>query len=145
MPNPRKIYLNLPVADLGRSIAFFSALGFSLNPRFSDGNAAGMSIGDDIFMMLHTHDFFSGFIPGKQIADASRDAEVLIALDAADRDDVDDMIARAVRAGGSEYRKPMDHGWMYGRAFQDPDGHIWEIFCMDVNQMPAGEGDDGDA
>lgn len=110
MPTQRNIYLNLPVADLKRSIAFFEALGFTLNPQFSDETAAGMSITDHIFMMLHTHASFARFTPGKQIADAVRDAEVLIALDAPDRADVDDMIARAVAAGGSEYRETMDMG-----------------------------------
>lgn len=142
MPTPRNLYLNLPVADLDRSVEFFGALGFTLNPEFSDETAAGMSITEQIFLMLHTHASFARFTPGKRIADATRDAEVLIALDAPDRTGVDETIERAVAAGGSEYGEAMDHGWMYYRAFQDPDGHIWEILHTDMSRMPADAGSD---
>lgn len=145
MPTQRSIYLNLPVADLDRSVAFFTALGFTLNTHFSNETAAGMSITDQIFIMLHTHGSFARFTPGKEIADTARDAETLIALDAPNRADVDDIIARAVAAGGSEYRETMDYGWLYERTFEDLDGHIWEIFHMDMNQMPTEGDDDGDA
>ena len=145
MATHRNLYINLPVADLDRSREFFGALGFTLNPESSDESATGMSITDHIFLMLHTHASFAHFIPGKRIADATRDAEVLIALDAPDRAGVDETIERAVAAGGSEYGEAMDYGWMYFRAFQDPDGHIWEILHTDMSQMPAEAGSDDPA
>ncbi len=108
MPTRRSIYLNLPVADLDRSVAFFTTLGFTLNPHFSNETAAGMSITDQIFIMLHTHGSFARFTPGKKIADAARDAEILIALDAPNRANVDDY--NRSRRGRGRQRIPGDHG-----------------------------------
>lgn len=125
-----KIFVNLPVRDLGRSIAFFKALGFAFNPHFTDETAACMVIGDDIYAMLLTHGKFAAFTP-KAIADATEVTEVLTALSVESRAEVDRLVGAALAAGGTEARAPMDHGFMFDRAFNDLDGHIWEIFWMD--------------
>jgi predicted lactoylglutathione lyase len=132
----RQIFVNLPVKNLKRSIEFFKKLGFSFNPQFTDENATCMIVDDNIYVMLLVKKFFKGFIPGKEIADTSRSAEVLVALSLGSRNDVDRMIGNAVTAGGNQYREAEDHGWMYARAFQDLDGHIWELIHMDESKMP---------
>lgn len=125
-----KIFVNLPVRDLDRSIAFFKALGFAFNPQFTDHTAACMVIGEDSYAMLLTHEKFAVFTP-KAIADATKATEVLTALSVESRAEVDRMVDAALAAGGTEARAPMDHGFMVDRAFNDLDGHIWEIFWMD--------------
>ena len=132
----KQIFVNLPVSDLNKSIAFFTKLGFTFNPQFTDENATCMIIGEKIYAMLLVDKFFNEFIPGKEIADASKRTEVLVALSAESREEVDRMISNAISAGGNEYRGAADHGWMYMRAFQDLDGHIWEIGYMDESKMP---------
>jgi hypothetical protein len=124
------IFVNLPVKDLDKSMAFFKALGFSFNPQFTDETAACMVISDTIFAMLLTHAKFKDFTP-KAIADATQTSEVLIALSRENREAVDTIVSDAVAAGGSTYNKPQDHGFMYGHGFQDLDGHIWEVMWMD--------------
>jgi hypothetical protein len=131
-----KIFVNLPVRDLKKAMDFFSKLGFEFNPMFTDENAASMVISEDIYAMLLVEKFFKSFIPDKEICDAKRNTEALIALSTKTRAEVDELIRKAVAAGGSEYRQAQDYGWMYGRAFQDIDGHIWEIFHMDMNALP---------
>lgn len=131
-----KIFVNLAVKDLQKSIAFFKQLGFSFNAQFTDDTATCMIVGDDIFVMLLTESKFKTFTP-KPICDATKHTEVLVCLSAESREKVDDMVQRAVAAGGSTYNKAQDHGFMYAHGFQDPDGHIWEIMWMDpatVNQ-----------
>jgi predicted lactoylglutathione lyase len=125
-----KIFVNLPVKDLDRSKAFFGALGYSFNPQFTDENAASMVIADDIFAMLLVEPFFQGFTP-KPIVDATSATEVLIALSAESREEVDALVDKAVAAGAVNYAEPQDHGFMYQRSFQDLDGHLWEILWMD--------------
>ena len=127
---PRKIFVNLPVKDLEKSMTFFKALGFTFNAQFTDETAACMVISDDIFAMLLTHDKFKQFTP-KAIADASLTSEVLTALSADSKDEVNKMVDAALKAGGQKLREPQDYGFMYERSFQDPDGHIWEIIWMD--------------
>jgi predicted lactoylglutathione lyase len=127
---PRKIFVNLPVKDLEKSMTFFKALGFTFNAQFTDETAACMVISDDIFAMLLTHDKFKQFTP-KAIADASLTSEVLTAISAESKDEVNKMVDAALKAGGQKLREPQDHGFMYERSFQDPDGHIWEIMWMD--------------
>ena len=127
---PRKIFVNLPVKDLEKSMTFFKALGFTFNAQFTDETAACMVISDDIFAMLLTHDKFKQFTP-KTIADASLTSEVLTALSADSKDEVNKMVDAALKAGGQKLREPQDYGFMYERSFQDPDGHIWEIIWMD--------------
>lgn len=131
-----KIFVNLPVKDLNQSIDFFTKLGFKFNPQFTDETATCMIVGEDIFVMLLTHDKFKTFTP-KEICDATKSTEVLVCLSAESREAVDEMIRQAVTAGGTTYSKPQDHGFMYGHGFQDLDGHIWEIMFMEpsaVNQ-----------
>ncbi len=132
-----QIFVNLPVKDLKKTIAFFTKLGFKFNPQFTDENATCMIIGDNIFAMLLVEKFFKTFIPDKDISDAKKNTEVLLALSIESRTKVDQMMANVIDAGGKEPRKPQDHGWMYGRAFEDLDGHIWEIFYMDMAAMPG--------
>jgi len=124
------IFINLPVQDLPRSKEFFSALGYTFNPQFTDDNAACMVVSDIIHVMLLTHGHFSMFTP-KPISDAKTSTEVLICLSCDSREEVDATIAKAIAAGGTTYKDPQDHGFMYGHGFQDPDGHIWEFMWMD--------------
>jgi len=126
---PTQIFVNLPVTDLGRSIAFFSRLGFSFDEKFTDNSATCMIAGDNIFVMLLVRDRFQSFTP-KPVSDATRSTEVLLCLSRESRAAVDAMVREAVAAGGSIYNDPQDHGFMYGHGFQDPDGHIWELIHM---------------
>ena len=132
-----QIFVNLPVKNLPQSVAFFTALGFSFNPQFTDETATCMVVSDSIFVMLLTHEKFKGFTP-KPIADATQSTEVLVCLSAENREQVDDTVRKAVAAGGSTYNKPQDHGFMYAHGFQDLDGHIWEFAYMDLSAFPAG-------
>lgn len=130
-----KIFINLPVKDLQKSINFFTELGFSFNPTFTDESATCMIIGENIFAMLLTEKRFSEFTD-RPIADAHKTTEVLIAIDQPSKKAVDQVINKAVKAGGTIYSKPQDHGWMYQHAFADLDGHQWEIAWMDESQIP---------
>lgn len=130
-----KIFVNLPVKDLKKSVSFFTRLGFSFNPQFTDEQATCMIIGENIFAMLLVEERFRDFTK-KPISDAQKSTEVLIALDAESRETVDTMIKNAVKAGGSTYADPQDHGWMYGHSFADLDGHQWEILYMDESAIP---------
>ncbi|MGI0048455.1 MAG: VOC family protein [Nitrososphaera sp.] len=132
----KQIFVNLPVKDLKKTVDFFSTLGFKFNPVFTDENATCMVISEDIYAMLLVEKFFNIFIPDKEICDSKRSAEALVALSAGSRKEVDELVGKAVAAGGSEYRQTQDYGWMYGRAFQDINGHIWEIFYMNMDAMP---------
>jgi uncharacterized protein len=125
-----KIFVNLPVKDLNKSMDFFTQLGFTFNMQFTNHEAACMVIGENIFAMLLTEERFKDFTK-KEISDAKKTTEVLIAIDAASRTEVDDLVRKAVSAGGSIYADPLDHGWMYGHSFADPDGHQWEVLYMD--------------
>ena len=125
-----KIFVNLPIKDLNKTVEFFTKLGFTFNPQFTDENATCMIIGENIFIMLLVEKFFKTFTK-KEISDATKDAEVIVALSAESREKVDQMISRVIEAGGMESREPQDHGWMYVRSFQDLDGHLWEIIYMD--------------
>ena len=128
---PRMIFVNLPVADLDRSVAFYKAIGAEQNPRFTDETASMMVFSDAIHVMLLTHAKFRQFTT-KRIADAHATVQVLLALSCDSREGVDEITERAIAAGGRETRDSEDHGWMYGRAFEDPDGHVWEPAWMDV-------------
>lgn len=135
---PTKIFVNLPVKDLKKTMDFFAHLGFSFNQQFTDEKAACLVINEgSIYAMLITEEFFKTFTK-KPISDATKNTEVLIALDAESRQEVDDMIRKAVEAGGSVYMESQDHGWMYGHSFADPDGHQWEILYMDESAIPQG-------
>ena len=133
-----KIFINLPVKDLAASMAFFTSLGFSFNPQFTDEKAGSMVISDNIFAMLLTEEYFKTFTK-KNIADAKAATEVLIAIDASSKEEVQEMVAKAKAAGGAIYSEPQDHGWMYQHSFADLDGHQWEIVYMDMSQLPGQE------
>ena len=127
----RMIFVNLPVADLGKSRTFLEALGATNEPKFTDDTAACMQLSDSIFVMLLTHDKFKQFTP-RPIADAKAGTEVLLCLSADSRENVDRAVSRAEAAGGTADPGPkQDYGVMYGRSVADPDGHIWEIMWMD--------------
>lgn len=129
-----QIFVNLPVKDLHKAIDFFTKLGFTFNPQFTDENATCMIVGKEIFVMLLVEKFFKTFT-SKEISDTAKSAEVIVALSAASRQEVDGMLDKAKAAGGKESRAAQDYGWMYGRGFQDVDGHLWEIFYMDEEAM----------
>ncbi|GKQ52466.1 hypothetical protein BRSPCE3_33210 [Bradyrhizobium sp. Ce-3] len=132
MANPQMIFVNLPVSNLARATAFYEAIGATRNPQFSDDTASCMVISETIFVMLLTHDKFRQFT-SKTIADARTTSEVLLCLSAANRDAVDGYVTKATGAGGSADPSPQqDYGFMYGRSFEDPDGHIWEVMWMDL-------------
>lgn len=125
----KQIFVNLAIGDMQKSQAFFKRLGFTFNPQFTNDQGACMVISDDIYAMLLTKDFFQGFT-GKPLVDATQATEVLICLSCESRAEVDDLVARAVAAGGTAPRAPQDHGFMYGHGFEDLDGHIWELVYM---------------
>ena len=129
-----KIFVNLPIKDLNKSVAFFTKLGFSFNPQFTDENATCMIIGEDIFIMLLVEKFFKSFTK-KDVCDTSKNTEAIVALSVESRENVDQMIEKAKEAGGSEPREKQDHGWMYGRSFEDIDGHLWEVFFMEESAI----------
>jgi predicted lactoylglutathione lyase len=133
-----KIFVNLPVKDLNKTIEFFTKLGFKFNPQFTDVNATCMIVGDDIFVMLLVEKFFKTFTK-KEICDTSKNTEVIVALSVESREKVDQVINRAIESGGRESREPQDHGWMYGRSFEDIDGHLWEIISMDKSEVKNDE------
>ena len=125
-----QIFVNLPVKDLNKSIDFFTQLGYSFNPQYTDETATCMIVCDSIFVMLLTEAKFKTFTP-KAICDATKATEVLICLSCPSRAEVDEVVAKAVAAGGSTYNEPQDHGFMYAHGYQDLDGHIWEMIYME--------------
>jgi uncharacterized protein len=129
-----KIFVNLPVKNLDKSIAFFTQLGFAFNPQFTDETATCMIVSESIFVMLLTEAKFKTFTP-KAISDAKKNTEVMVALLCESRSAVEEMIRKAVAAGGSTYAEPQDHGFMYQHGFQDLDGHMWEPFYMDPSAV----------
>jgi predicted lactoylglutathione lyase len=131
----RQIFVNLPVRDMERSKAFFSKLGFAFNPQFTNEQGACMVISDTIYAMLLVEPFFRTFTD-RPVADATKSTEVLVCLSCESRAEVDELVRKAVAAGGSAHRQPQDHGFMYGHGFHDPDGHIWELMYMDPNAAP---------
>ena len=130
-----KIFINLAVKDLQKSLAFFTEIGFTFNPQFTDESAACMIIAENIFAMLVIKKRFKDFTK-KEICDARKNTEVLLALDVESREKVDEIIQKAVNAGGSIYMEASDYGWMYSHNFEDLDGHQWEIFYMDESAIP---------
>ncbi|MES2132446.1 MAG: VOC family protein [Bacteroidota bacterium] len=126
------IFVNLPVQDLNKSIEFFTKLGYTFNAQFTDEHATCMIISDTIYAMLLTKAKFKDFTK-KEIADAKKTTEVLIALSTDNKEKVNELVDKAIAAGGKEPNDAQDHGFMFTRSFEDPDGHIWEIFWMDPN------------
>lgn len=130
----RMIFVNLPVKDLQVSKAFFSALGFSYNAQFTGDESACMIVDDNIYVMLLTEPRFKDFITG-DISDAKTATEVLICLSAENRQEVDDLLSKALANGGKAWKPVTDMGPMYGASFQDPDGHVWEVMHMDPSAI----------
>jgi predicted lactoylglutathione lyase len=131
------LFVNLPVRDLARSMEFFKKLGFSFNAQFTDDTAACMIVSENAYVMLLTHPKFKAFAPNA-ICDATKNTEVLVALSCENRGKVDELVAKAVAAGGRTYSKPKDYGFMYGHGFQDLDSHVWEVFYMDASACKQG-------
>jgi hypothetical protein len=131
----KQIYVNLPIKNMERSKAFFSSLGFSFNPQFTNEQGACMVVSEHIYVMLLTESFFQTFTH-KPIADAGKVTEVLVCLSCESRAEVDELVAKALAAGGKAPRAPQDHGFMYGHGFEDLDGHIWELVYMDASAAP---------
>ena len=137
------IFVNLPVSDLERSKAFFTALGYTINPQFSDETCASVVFSDTIYAMLLSEARFKDFTP-RTVVDARTSTEAIVCLGATSRADVDRIADAALASGGSRVLDPQDHGFMYGRSFADPDGHIWEVMWMDP-AVASGEKAPGDA
>ena len=129
----RKLFVNLAVEDLNKSKAFFSALGFTYNPKFTDENAACMVVSDEAFVMLLTKSFFKNFST-RSLCDTASSTEGLYAFACESRAEVDELVKKAIAAGGTHAMPPMDHGFMYGWSFYDLDGHHWEVFWMDPKE-----------
>jgi predicted lactoylglutathione lyase len=127
-----QIFVNLPVKDFTKSVEFFTKLGFEFNPQFTNETSTCMIIGENIFAMLLAEEAFKTFI-NKEIADATKTTEVIIALSVGSKEEVDELVNKALAAGGGVSNDPQDHGFMYGWSFQDLDGHLWELIYMDSN------------
>jgi hypothetical protein len=132
----RKLFVNLAVRDLRRSMGMFSRLGFEFDPRFTDDKAACMVVSDEAYVMLLTEPFFKTFTK-KELCDTSTRTEGLFALSCGSRGEVDELVRKAVAAGGSAAMPPVDHGFMYSSSFYDLDGHHWEVLWMDEAKVPA--------
>ena len=134
---PKMIFVNLPVTDLARSMKFYEAVGFTNNPQFTNDQAAAMAWSDEIVVMLLTHEFWKTFT-SKTIPNAHESAQVLLALSHDSQASVEAIVEKAVAAGGKPDPTPkQDLGFMYGRSFEDPDGHIWEPMWMDLEAFAA--------
>jgi uncharacterized protein len=131
---PHKLFVNIPVRDLQRSIDFFEALGFSFNPQFTDATATCMLVGEDAYFMLLTTDKFKDFSK-RPVGDPKKETNALFAISVNSRDEVDALVKNAVAAGGSHAADPQDHGFMYAWSFYDLDGHHWEVFWMDPSAI----------
>lgn len=131
----RQIFINLPVADLPKSVAFFTALGFAPNPQFTGEGGGCFSITDTIILMLCPHARFRDFTP-KEICDTSKAVEVLLSLSCDSREEVDSLVAKALAAGGTTYDEPEDFGFMYTHSFVDPDGHGWGVLHLSGTPAP---------
>jgi hypothetical protein len=131
---PHKLFVNIPVNDLQRSIEFFETLGFAFNPQFTDATATCMLVGEDAYFMLLDKARFAGFTK-RQNGDPRQETSALFALSVNSRAEVDEMVHKAVAAGGSHAVEPQDHGFMYGWSFYDLDGHHWEVFWMDPSAI----------
>ncbi len=134
----RKIFVNLAVEDLARSVDFFTELGFSFDPRFTDETATCMVVSEEAFVMLLLEDRFKDFTK-KELADPTRHTEAILAVSAESREGVDELADKALAAGGSPANDPLDMGFMYGRSFHDPDGHLWEVVWMDPSALEQQE------
>jgi predicted lactoylglutathione lyase len=132
----KKIFINLPVTDLQKAMAFYTAVGFTNNPQFTDETAACMVLTDEIYVMLLTHAKFSQFT-NKKIADSFKSVAVINSLSVDSSEEVNTMTEKAVKAGGKEPSEAKDYGFMQQRSFEDPDGHLWEVVYMDMSKFPG--------
>ena len=130
-----QIYVNLPVKNLKNTVDFFTRLGFSFDPTFTDEKATCMIIDENIYVMLLVEEFFKTFIR-KDIVDATKATEVILCLSAENREKVDELVSKALAAGGTAPTPKQDHGYMYSHGFQDLDGHLWEVMYMDISAFP---------
>ena len=130
----RMIFVNLPVTDLDRAKAFYEAVGFANNPQFTDEHAAAMVVEENIVVMLLTRQRFADFVTGP-VGDPTEATSVVNALSAASKEEVDELLAKALAAGGKPWKPAQDHGFMYGTSFTDPDGHVWETVWMDSSAL----------
>lgn len=133
----KKIFVNLPVADLQKSMGFYTAIGLNNNPQFTDETAACMVLSDEIYVMLLTHPKFKEFTAGREIGDARQTASVINAITADQAKEVDEIVEKALAAGGKETNEAKDYGFMIQRSFEDLDGHLWEVTYMDMSKMPT--------
>lgn len=133
----KSIFINLPVKDVNKSTIFFQALGFEFNQQFTTENTASMIISDNIFVLIMVEERFKEFSK-KEIVDANTSAEAIFCLSAESRDQVDELVNKALSSGGKSWNAPQDHGFMYGWGFHDLDGHIWEIAYMDESAINQG-------
>ena len=130
----RKLFVNVSVRDLKKSMDFFSTLGFTFNPQFTDDKAACMVVSEEAYFMLLTEPFFRTFTK-RQPVDTARSTEAMFALSCSSKAEVDEMVRKAIDAGGKHAMDPIDHGFMYGWSFYDLDGHHWEVLWMDPNAI----------
>lgn len=130
-----KIFVNLPVKNLNKSVDFFTKLGFTFNPQFTNEDGTCMIINQESFIMLLVEKFFKTFTK-KEICDATKSTEVIIAISVESKGKVDEMVNKAMDSGATKYSETQDQGWMYQRSFQDLDGHLWEVLYMDMSKAP---------
>jgi predicted lactoylglutathione lyase len=130
----KSIFINLPVKDLKKSTSFYESLGWTVNPQFSDETAACIVVSSEIYVMLLTHPKFNQFTP-RTISDSLQYTEVINALSCESKEEVNALVEKTLSNGGSEVRDPQDYGFMFGRSFGDPDGHIWELIWMDPSAI----------
>jgi predicted lactoylglutathione lyase len=131
---PHKLFVNIPVSDLQRSITFFETLGFTFNTQFTDATATCMLVGEDAYFMLLTRDKFKDFSK-RPVGEARTETSALFAISVDSREQVDETVQKALAAGGSHAADPQDHGFMYAWSFYDLDGHHWEVFWMDPSAI----------
>jgi predicted lactoylglutathione lyase len=130
----RKLFVNIAVEDLDRSVTFFTKLGFEFDPRFTDESATCMIVSDDAYVMLLVESRFQDFTK-KRLVDSTTQTEAILAVSAESREGVDELADLALASGGAPANDPMDYGFMYGRSFNDPDGHLWEVMWMDPSAL----------
>ncbi|MBC8085636.1 MAG: hypothetical protein H7Z40_00105 [Phycisphaerae bacterium] len=131
----RKLFVNIPINDVQRSITFFEALDFTFNPQFTDGTATCMLVGEDAYFMLMTKEKFQGFTKGSPMGDSRKETNTLFAIAVESRAEVDSMFEKALAAGGTRAVDAQDHGFMYVQSFKDLDGYTWELFWMDPSAV----------
>ena len=131
----KQMFLNIAIKDLAKSVGFFKKLGFTFDKKFTNKDATCMIVGKDIYVMLLTQKFFKTFVK-KRIINPKKECEGIIGIHVGSKKEVDILFSKAIKAGGRKDKEGYDYGWMYGKTFEDLDGHIWEVFYMNVNKMP---------